>query len=75
MVSVAAPGENGTVEAIFGDGTLTQPGRYIYYCTIPIGIDPDRFFEIAAAQSGGPVVLDGVDPHYTLGMAGEIMAL
>lgn len=35
LVIVAQPGEQGAV--IVGDGTLTEPGRYLVACFIPIG--------------------------------------
>lgn len=72
LVSIAGPGQSGTVEAVFGDGTLSKPGRYVFYCTIPTGLDPAKFFELAAKSPGGPVVVDGLPPHYTKGMYGEL---
>ena len=38
MVLVAGPGEDGM--AVVGDGTVTEPGRYVVACAIPIGADP-----------------------------------
>jgi len=71
-VSVAAPGEPGSLVEGLGDGTLELPGRYLFYCAIPTGLEPARFFELSA-QSGGPVVIDGVPPHYTKGMVAELI--
>ena len=70
--SGAVPGEPGSLVEGLGDGTLELPGRYLLYCAIPAGLEPARFFELSA-QSGGPVVIDGVPPHYTKGMVAELI--
>lgn len=58
--------------AALGDGTLTEPGRYILLCTIPVGADPDEY--LAAAQAAGGGRPDGFDgpPHFATGMAAEL---
>lgn len=64
-VIIAPPGEAGF--PVVGDGTLTEPGRYLLLCTIPIGADPEEY--LAAAQTGdGPPQVAGGAPHFTAGM-------
>lgn len=68
MVIVVAPdGEEITV----GDGTLSEPGRYILFCGIPTGADPEAFMA-AAAESEGPPDVAGGPPHFVHGMATTI---
>jgi hypothetical protein len=54
-----------------GDGTLTEPGRYLIICTIPTGVDPQVYLDAAAASDGPPQV-DGGPPHVTHGMYAEL---
>jgi len=63
LVSVAAPGEPGSV--FVGDGTVTEPGRYIAICFLPIGGDP-----VEILQGDGPPESDD-PPHATEGMVAE----
>jgi uncharacterized cupredoxin-like copper-binding protein len=63
-VLLAKPGEP-QIEAV-GDGTLTEPGRYLVACSIPVGADPDELLE-----SEGPPPAGGV-PHFHKGMYAEI---
>lgn len=69
MVLLAAPGEPQI--AALGDGTLTDPGRYILLCSIPTGVDPDVYLA-AAAESVGPPDVPGGPPHFTHGMYAEL---
>jgi hypothetical protein len=69
MVLLAAPG--GEQIAAVGDGTLAEPGRYLLFCAIPIGADPQEYLE-AAQTSDGPPQVDGGPPHFTAGMYGEV---
>lgn len=69
FVIIAAPEEDGM--AVVGDGTLQEPGRYVFACFIPVGADPQEY--MAAAQQSGdeaPVV-EGGPPHFTEGMFAE----
>jgi hypothetical protein len=71
-VIVALPGKDG--QAVEGDGTLTQPGRYAVVCFIPVGADPSLVEKAMAAPPGTgeePDLGDG-PPHFTKGMSGEI---
>ncbi len=68
-VIIAPPGEAGI--PVVGDGTLSEPGRYLLLCSIPLGADPGEY--MAAAQtSSGPPQVDGGPPHFTAGMFAEL---
>jgi uncharacterized cupredoxin-like copper-binding protein len=70
MVIIAMPGEAG--QAVIGDGTVTEPGRYLIACFIPTGADPAEY--VAAAQESGdePPVVEGGPPHVANGMFAEL---
>jgi len=68
-VIVAAPGATG--EVVLGDGVLSEPGRYLLACAIPIGADPEEFMS-AARTNAGPPQVDGGPPHFTAGMVAEL---
>lgn len=70
-VIIAPPAEVGF--PVVGDGSLTEPGRYLVACFIPIGADPAEF--LAAAQASGeeePPQVAGGPPHFTAGMVTEV---
>lgn len=70
-VLMAPPGEEAT--AMVGDGTLTEPGRYVVICSIPMGAYPDDVMAAAEASNGGPPEdIPGGPPHHTQGMAAEL---
>lgn len=69
-VLVAAPG--GEQISALGDGTLTEPGRYLLLCAIPTGADPAAYLE-AAADSAGPPDVAGGPPHFVHGMFAELI--
>lgn len=71
LVLLAPPGGAETVTAV-GDGTLTEPGRYLVLCSIPTGVDPDEYLAAAAAAGEQPKV-DGGPPHLVAGMFGELV--
>jgi plastocyanin len=60
FVLLAGPGEEGAPAPDLGDGTVTEPGRYIATCVFDVGTTelPD-----------GPPTL--ADPHFRHGMYGE----
>lgn len=62
---------NGDGRAVVGTGTLDEAGRYLLFCAIPIGADPDEYLE-AAQTSDGPPQVDGGPPHFTEGMWAEL---
>lgn len=61
---ISLPGTTDDPGVELGDGTLTEPGRYLFVCTFPQGT---TVAEVEAAA--GP--LAGDDKHYTLGMFAE----
>lgn len=70
-VIVASPG--GSVPgAVVGDGTLSQPGRYLFVCNIPTGADPNAYLEAARASRGAPPQVPGGPPHAAQGMVAEL---
>ncbi|MET0909761.1 MAG: hypothetical protein ABWZ99_09840 [Ilumatobacteraceae bacterium] len=69
-VLLAAPGAEQV--AAVGDGTLTQPGRYLVFCSIPSGVAPDVYLDAAAASNGAPPQVDGGPPHFVHGMFAEL---
>ena len=72
-VAAAAPGEDGTV--IDGDLTLTEAGRYVATCFIPVGADPEvveKAFSGGGEQDGPPDLGDGA-PHAMEGMIAEFV--
>lgn len=70
-VLLAAPASDDVIPAV-GDGTLTEPGRYVIVCAIPTGADPQEYLA-AAATSEGPPTVDGGPPHFVQGMFGEVL--
>lgn len=69
-VLLVPPGGADQIAAV-GDGTLTEPGRYLIMCLIPTGADPDEYLA-AAATSEGPPQVDGGPPHIAHGMFAEL---
>lgn len=68
-VLLAPPG--GEQIAAVGDGTLSEPGRYVIVCVIPTGADPAEYLA-AAAESDGPPDVAGGAPHVMNGMYAEL---
>ena len=69
MVLLAPPGSDEQIMAV-GDGTVTEPGRYVAVCFIPEGADPQEYME-AAQKGDGPPDVEGGPPHVALGMYAE----
>lgn len=70
-VLLAAPGEE-QIPAV-GDGTLTEPGRYLILCAIPTGVVPADYLAAAAQSQGGPPQIEGAGPpHLVQGMFAEL---
>lgn len=67
LVLLAPPGGGKQVVAE-GDGTLSQPGRYLLLCTVPTGADPHAFL-----HSTAPGEVQGGPPHFLAGMHGEVI--
>lgn len=70
-VLLAAPG--GEAIPAVGDGTLSEPGRYLLVCMIPSGVAPDVYLEAAAQSEGGPPQVEGGPPHVAHGMFAELV--
>ena len=69
-VLLAEPG--GEQIPAVGDGTLTEPGRYLILCAIPTGVDPAVYLKAAAESAGGPPQVEGGPPHVVNGMFAEV---
>jgi hypothetical protein len=70
-VLLAEPG--GEQIPAVGDGTLTEPGRYIVLCAIPTGVDPAEYLAAAAQSQGGPPTIENAGPpHFASGMFAEL---
>ena len=68
-VLIAFPGEAGVAPQ--GPVTLSQPGRYLFVCTIPTGADPAAY-RAAAKNPGPPPEVPGGPPHVVAGMLSEL---
>ncbi|MBA2495866.1 MAG: hypothetical protein H0V33_02010 [Acidimicrobiia bacterium] len=53
-------------------GTLDEPGRYLLFCAIPVGADPDEYLAAAEQSQGGPIDVAGGPPHFVEGMFAEV---
>jgi hypothetical protein len=69
-VLLAPPNGGEQINAV-GDGTLDEPGRYVIFCVIPTGADPEEYLEAAGSGEGPPQVAGGA-PHFMNGMYGEV---
>lgn len=69
LVMVAPPSTDGF--AAVGDGTLSEPGRYLAICAVPTGANPQAYMSAAAQAKGGPVSVPGGPPHFVQGMWAE----
>ncbi|HYN32983.1 MAG TPA: hypothetical protein VES40_10175 [Ilumatobacteraceae bacterium] len=71
-VVLQAPGSDEQIVAV-GDGSLQKPGRYVIMCFIPTGVDPQVYFDAAAASNGAPPAVPGGPPHFVNGMYAELV--
>ncbi|MGH9187989.1 MAG: hypothetical protein ACRD0U_19615 [Acidimicrobiales bacterium] len=69
-VLLAPPSEEAF--AAVGDGTLTEPGRYLLFCAIPTGADPEVFLAELETSEGEPPDVPGGPPHFVGGMFAEL---
>ena len=65
-----APPSGGEMIPAVGDGTINDVGRYVVFCGIPVGADPQAYLD-AADTSEGPPEVEGGPPHFAEGMYGE----
>jgi len=70
-VILAGPASSESIYAV-GDGVLTEAGRYLVACFIPVGADPEAFAEAAASGANEPPEVEGGPPHFTEGMWAEL---
>jgi hypothetical protein len=71
-VLLAPPGAEEITAA--GDGTLTEPGRYVLLCAIPTGISPQEYLDAVAAAGGQKPEIPGAgEPHLAHGMYAELV--
>jgi uncharacterized cupredoxin-like copper-binding protein len=70
-VLLAMPNSSDQIAAV-GDGTLTEPGRYLIACFIPTGADPNEYMQAAQESEGGPPQVAGGPPHFVQGMYHEL---
>jgi len=68
-VLLAMPGSDEAIPAL-GDGTISEPGRYLVICSIPTGADPGEYMAAASTSDGAPEVAGG-PPHFVNGMFAE----
>jgi hypothetical protein len=66
-VLLAAPSSTEQINAV-GDGTISEPGRYVVACFIPVGADPAVVLD--PNGDGPPESTD--PPHFTKGMFAEL---
>lgn len=73
LVQLQPPGSPDVIPAA-GDGTLTEPGRYLVLCAIPTGADPGEYLAAAAeTEEGPPQGVAGGPPHFVNGMYAELV--
>ena len=70
--TVLTAGPGGPQVDEVGDGTLNEPGRYVIICAIPEGLDPAAYLD-ALSGTGRPPMTGAGRPHFTLGMADELV--
>jgi hypothetical protein len=71
LVLLAPPGGEPIVAV--GDGTLSEPGRYLILCAIPTGADPAEYLAAAAASNGEQPQVEGGAPHFAHGMFDDLV--
>jgi plastocyanin len=72
LVIVALPGGEGQVALPpTGEPAVTEPGRYLFACFVPLGADPAVYQEALESGSQEPPAVEG-PPHATQGMYAEV---
>ena len=67
---IIAPPKSDGFPAV-GTGIISEPGRYVFVCSIPTGADPEEFMAALEASTGGPPDVAGGPPHFVNGMFAE----
>ena len=70
FVLIALPGEEG--QAVLGNGSFGEPGRYLLACFIPTGADPQALLAALESESEEEPDLGEGAPHFTRGMFAEV---
>lgn len=70
LVILTPPGAEEIVAV--GDGTLTEPGRYLVMCGIPTGVAPQDYLDAVAAAGGQKPEVEGGPPHFVHGMFADL---
>ena len=71
LVVLAEPGSDSNIVAV-GDGALHEPGRYLFICAIPTGVDPAAYLQAAAESNGEKPDVEGGPPHFLHGMYADV---
>ena len=71
-VLLALPDDGEMIPAV-GDGTISDEGRYLVFCSIPVGADTKEYLDAAEKSQGGPPEVAGGAPHFTKGMYAELI--
>lgn len=67
---ILAPVGGGNINAV-GSGSLDEAGRYVLFCSIPVGANEAEYLEAAAVSETAPEVAGG-PPHFVEGMWAEL---
>jgi len=70
LVILTPPGSDEIVAV--GDGTLTEPGRYVVLCGIPTGVAPQDYLDAVEAAGGQKPEVEGGPPHFVHGMFADL---
>ncbi len=70
-VLVAGPGGPQVNEV--GDGTLSEPGRYLLICAVPVGLDPAEYLNALQGDGRRPQITGAGAPHFKHGMVADIV--
>ena len=52
--TVLTAGPGGPQVDEVGDGTLSEPGRYVIICAVPLGLDPDEYLDALSEHRTSP---------------------
>ena len=67
---ILAPVGGGNINAV-GTGSIEEAGRYVLFCSIPVGANEAEYLAAAATSDTRPEV-DGGPPHFVEGMWAEV---
>jgi hypothetical protein len=71
FVLLQPPGGAPVVKGV-GDGTITEPGRYVLICSVQLNVTPEQYLNYLARHPGeAPEIPGGGAPHYSKGMYAE----